>query len=264
MMKESPLAEIVLDQADPACRGGVTALDDLNLEAADGEFMVLVGLSGGGKPGKPGKPAALRSIAGLDEIAGGTGSIGQRMIAHLPPRDRDILMIAHDYALYPRMTVAENLAFGLKLRNTPRAEIRRRVTVAARMLGLEPYLSRPPATLSRGQRQRVAMGRTIVRQPQAFLTDEPLSSLDAKLRESMRAALGRLHERLAITTVYLTRDRAEAMTLPPLESPASLFVAGFLGYRLKPAHHLLAEQLDVRDVGWAVQVEVNRVGALAG
>ena len=271
------MAQIVLDQVDTAYRSGVKALDDLDLGVADGEFTVLVGLSWRGMPTAP------RSTAGLEEITGGTVSIGRRVLDHLPPKDRDIVMVEPDYALYPRMTVEENLAFGLKLRNTPRAEIRRRVAEAARMLGLEPCLNRQPATLSRGQRRRVALGRAIVREPQAFLTAEPLSGLDAKLRLSMRAALGRLRERLGITTVYAARDQVEAMPLggcvcvlpdgriqqagPPrraLESTASLFVTGFIGYRLKPAHHLLAQQLDVRDVGGAVQVEVDRVGALAG
>jgi multiple sugar transport system ATP-binding protein len=255
------LARIVLDQVDKVYQGGVKALDELSLGIADGEFLVLVGLSGCGKS------TALRSIAGLEKITGGTISIGQRVVNHLPPKDRDIVMVRRDYALYPRMTVQENLAFGLKLRNTPRAEIKRRVTEAARLLGLEPYLKRQPATLSRGLRQRVALGRAIAREPQPFLVDEPLSNLDAKLRASMRAALGRLHERLGITTVYVTPDgRIQPVGTPrqALEPPADLFVAGFMGYRLKSAHHLLAEQLDVRDVGGAVNVEVDRVGALAG
>ncbi|MGD0701194.1 MAG: ATP-binding cassette domain-containing protein [Trebonia sp.] len=236
------MAQIVLDQVDKVYQSGVKALDDLNLGVGEGEFMVLTGLSGCGKS------TALRSIAGLEEITGGTISIGERVVNHLPPKDRDIAMVGQNFVLYPRMTVEENLAFGLKLRNTPRAEIKRRVTEAARMLGLEPYLSRHPAALSGGQRQRVAMGRAIVREPQAFLMDEPLSHLDATLRLSMRAALGQLHERLGITTVYVTHDQVEAMTLGDrvcvmrdgriqqagtprqvLESPANLFVAHFIG-----------------------------------
>src|ERR1700678_3006771 len=150
------MAQIVLDHVEKTYAGGVKALDDLNLDVREGEFMVLVGPSGCGKS------TALRSIAGLEEISGGTISIGSRVVNDLPPKDRDIAMVGQSYVLYPRMTVEENLAFGLKLRNTPRAEIKRRVTEAARMLGLEPYLSRHPATLSAGQRQRVAMGRAIV------------------------------------------------------------------------------------------------------
>src|ERR1700728_1838057 len=201
------MAQIVLEHVEKVYSGGVKALDDLNLEVKEGEFMVLVGPSGCGKS------TALRSIAGLEEITGGTISIGERVVNDLPPKDRDIAMVFQNYALYPHMTVADNLAFGLKLRKTPKAEIKRRVGEAAALLGLEPYLNRKPAALSGGQRQRVAMGRAIVREPQAFLMDEPLSNLDAKLRVSMRAALNQLHERLGITTVYVTHDQVEAMTL---------------------------------------------------
>ena len=168
------MAQIALDHVDKVYRGGLKALDDLNLAVADGEFMVLLGPSGCGKS------TALRSIAGLEEINGGTISIGQRVANHLPPRERDIAMVSPGQALYPRMTVEQNLAFGLRLRGTPRAEIARRVARAARILGLEPYLSRHPATLSAGQRQRVAMGRAIAREPRAFLMDEPLSNLDGR------------------------------------------------------------------------------------
>ena len=236
------MAQIVLDHVDKVYAGGVKALDDLNLEVKEGEFMVLVGPSGCGKS------TALRSIAGLEEITGGTISIGERVVNDLPPKDRDIAMVFQNYALYPHMTVEENLAFGLKLRHTPKEEIRRRVRDAATMLGLEPYLKRKPAALSGGQRQRVAMGRAIVREPQAFLMDEPLSNLDAKLRVSMRAALNQLHDRLGITTVYVTHDQVEAMTLGDrvcvlsdgrlqqvdtpqrlFEAPVNLFVAGFIG-----------------------------------
>ena len=201
------MAQIVLDHVDKVYAGGVKALDDLNLEVKEGEFMVLVGPSGCGKS------TALRSIAGLEEISSGTISIGAKVVNDLPPKDRDIAMVFQNYALYPHMTVEENLAFGLKLRHTPKEEIRRRVGDAAKLLGLDPYLKRKPAALSGGQRQRVAMGRAIVREPQAFLMDEPLSNLDAKLRVSMRAALNQLHERLGITTVYVTHDQVEAMTL---------------------------------------------------
>jgi len=255
------MAQIVLDHVEKAFAGGVRAVDDLSLDIADGEFMVFVGPSGCGKS------TALRSIAGLEEITGGTISIGDRIVNDLPPKDRDIAMVFQNYALYPHMTVEQNLAFGLQLRKTPKDEIKRRVGDAARMLGLEPYLGRKPAALSGGQRQRVAMGRAIVREPQAFLMDEPLSNLDAKLRVSMRASLSQLHERLGVTTVYVTHDQVEAMTLgnrvavlrdgrlqqvdtPQVlfESPVNLFVAGFIG---SPAMNFVTAEL-VRDDGPAV------------
>src|SRR5467141_1659571 len=201
------MAQIILDQVEKAYPGGVKAVDELSLNIADGEFMVLVGPSGCGKS------TALRSIAGLEEITAGTITIGDRVVNDLPPKDRDIAMVFQNYALYPHMTVEQNLAFGLQLRKTPKDEIKRRVDEAAKMLGLEPYLKRKPAALSGGQRQRVAMGRAIVREPQAFLMDEPLSNLDAKLRVSMRASLAQLHARLGVTTVYVTHDQTEAMTL---------------------------------------------------
>jgi multiple sugar transport system ATP-binding protein len=263
------MAAIVLDHVDKVYQGGVRALDDLNLEVREGEFMVLVGPSGCGKS------TALRSIAGLEEITGGSISIGSRVVNDLPPKDRDIAMVFQNYALYPHMTVEENLAFGLKLRKTPKAEIRRRVGEAAKMLGLEPYLSRKPAALSGGQRQRVAMGRAIVREPQAFLMDEPLSNLDAKLRVSMRAALNQLHERLGITTVYVTHDQVEAMTLGDrvcvlrdgrlqqvdtpqalFESPVNLFVAGFIG---SPAMNFVLADLTRGDAGPAVSFAGHRL-----
>ncbi len=255
------MAQIVLDHVDKVYTGGVKAIDDLSLEVKDGEFMVLVGPSGCGKS------TALRSIAGLEEITGGTISIGDRVVNDLPPKDRDIAMVFQNYALYPHMTVEDNLAFGLKLRKTPKDEIKRRVTDAAKMLGLEQYLARKPAQLSGGQRQRVAMGRAIVREPQAFLMDEPLSNLDAKLRVSMRASLNQLHDRLGVTTVYVTHDQVEAMTLGHrvcvlrdgrlqqvdtpqtlFESPVNLFVAGFIG---SPAMNFVTAEL-VRDDGPAV------------
>src|SRR5215475_13349812 len=201
------MAQIILDQVEKAYSGGVKAVDGLSLDVKEGEFMVLVGPSGCGKS------TALRSIAGLEQITSGTISIGDRVVNDLPPKDRDIAMVFQNYALYPHMTVEENLAFGLELRKTPKAEIKRRVGEAARLLGLEQYLLRKPAALSGGQRQRVAMGRAIVGEPQAFLMDEPLSNLDAKLRVSMRVALNQLHERLGTTTVYVTHDQVEAMTL---------------------------------------------------
>jgi multiple sugar transport system ATP-binding protein len=255
------MAQIALDHVEKVYPGGRKALDDLNLEVKEGEFMVLVGPSGCGKS------TALRSIAGLEEITGGSIRIGDRVVNDLPPKDRDIAMVFQNYALYPHMTVAENLAFGLKLRNTPKPEIRRRVDDAAKLLGLESYLKSKPAQLSGGQRQRVAMGRAIVREPVAFLMDEPLSNLDAKLRVSMRAALNQLHERLHTTTVYVTHDQVEAMTLGQrvcvlrdgqlqqvdspqqlFEAPVNLFVAGFIG---SPAMNFATAEL-VRDDGPAV------------
>jgi multiple sugar transport system ATP-binding protein len=256
------MAQIVLDHVEKVYPGGnIKALDDLNLDVKEGEFMVLVGPSGCGKS------TALRSIAGLEEITSGAIRIGDRVVNDLPPKDRDIAMVFQNYALYPHMTVAENLAFGLKLRNTPKAEIKRRVEDAAKLLGLDSYLKNKPAQLSGGQRQRVAMGRAIVREPQAFLMDEPLSNLDAKLRVSMRAALNQLHERLHTTTVYVTHDQVEAMTLGQrvcvlrdgklqqvdtpqrlFDSPVNLFVAGFIG---SPAMNFVTAEL-VRDDGPAV------------
>jgi multiple sugar transport system ATP-binding protein len=263
------MAQIVLDHVDKVYAGGVKALDDLNLEVADGEFMVLVGPSGCGKS------TALRSIAGLEEISSGTICIGERVVNDLPPKDRDIAMVFQNYALYPHMTVEENLAFGLRLRHTSRDEIGRRVRDAAALLGLEPYLKRKPAALSGGQRQRVAMGRAIVREPQAFLMDEPLSNLDAKLRVSMRAALNQLHERLGITTVYVTHDQVEAMTLGDrvcvlsdgrlqqvdtpqklFESPVNLFTAGFIG---SPAMNFVLAELARGDGGPAARFAGGRL-----
>src|ERR1700691_6047757 len=255
------MAQIVLDQVDKVYPGGVKGVDGLNLSIADGEFMVLVGPSGCGKS------TALRSIAGLEDITAGTISIGSRVVNDLPPKDRDIAMVFQNYALYPHMTVEQNLAFGLQQRKTPKDEIKRRVTEVAKMLGLDQYLKRKPAALSGGQRQRVAMGRAIVREPQAFLMDEPLSNLDSKLRVSMRASLSQLHARLGVTTVYVTHDQVEAMTpgqrvcvlregkLQQVDSPqalfnspVNLFVAGFIG---SPAMNFVTADL-VRDDGPAV------------
>jgi multiple sugar transport system ATP-binding protein len=262
------MAQIVLDQVNKVFPGGVRAVDGLSLDISDGEFMVLVGPSGCGKS------TALRSIAGLDEITSGTISIGGRVVNDLPPKDRDIAMVFQNYALYPHMTVEQNLAFGLQQRKTPKDEIKRRVADVAKMLGLEEYLKRKPAALSGGQRQRVAMGRAIVREPQAFLMDEPLSNLDAKLRVSMRASLSQLHERLGVTTVYVTHDQVEAMTLGQrvcvlregklqqadtpqalFNAPVNLFVAGFIG---SPAMNFVTAQL-VRDGGPAVTFAGHRL-----
>jgi multiple sugar transport system ATP-binding protein len=255
------MAQIVLDDVTKVYGGNTRAVDALSLNIPDGDFMVFVGPSGCGKS------TALRMIAGLEDITSGTISIGERVVNDLPPKDRDIAMVFQNYALYPHMTVEENLAFGLQLRKTPKEEQRRRVADVAKMLALEPYLKRKPAALSGGQRQRVAMGRAIVREPQAYLMDEPLSNLDAKLRVSMRANLAQLHERLGTTTIYVTHDQIEAMTLGTrvavlkdgqlqqvdtpqslFDRPANLFVATFIG---SPSMNLVEAKL-VRDDGVAV------------
>ncbi len=267
------MAQITLDQVDKVYPGGVKGIDGLCLEISDGEFMVLVGPSGCGKS------TALRVIAGLEEISSGTVSIGDRVVNDLPPKDRDIAMVFQNYALYPHMTVEQNLAFGLQQRKTPKDQIKRRVSEVARLLGLEDYLRRKPAALSGGQRQRVAMGRAIVREPQAFLMDEPLSNLDAKLRVSMRASLSQLHDRLGVTTVYVTHDQVEAMTLGQrvcvlrdgrlqqadspqalYNAPVNLFVAGFIG---SPAMNFALARL-VRDDGPAVTFAGHRLALPQG
>ncbi|GAB3921765.1 ABC transporter ATP-binding protein [Microlunatus endophyticus] len=225
------------------------AVDKLELEIGDGEFMVLVGPSGCGKS------TSLRMLAGLEEVNSGSITIGDRDVTDLPPKDRDIAMVFQNYALYPHMTVADNMGFALKMANVPKAERQQRVLDAAKLLGLEEFLNRKPKALSGGQRQRVAMGRAIVRQPQVFLMDEPLSNLDAKLRVSTRTQIGALQARLGVTTVYVTHDQVEAMTMgdrvavmsagllqqvdSPLslyDKPKNLFVAGFIG---SPAMNLI-------------------------
>ena len=255
------MADIALESLTKVYPDGTRAVNALDLDVGSGEFLVFVGPSGCGKT------TALRMIAGLETVTSGRVMLDGQVINDLPPKDRDIAMVFQNYALYPHMTVEQNLAFGLQLRRTPKEEIRRRVTEAAKMLGLEPYLRRKPAALSGGQRQRVAMGRAIVREPQAFLMDEPLSNLDAKLRVSMRASLNQLHERLGVTTVYVTHDQVEAMTLGNrvavlrdgrlqqvdtpqalFEAPVNLFVAGFIG---SPAMNFVTADL-VRDDGPAV------------
>src|SRR3954453_6348015 len=249
------VAEIVLDNVSKVFSGGVVAVDGVSLTIASGEFLVLVGPSGCGKS------TLLRMIAGLEEVTAGTISIGAREVTELPPRARDIAMVFQSYALYPHMTVRQNLGYGLKVRKTSKHEIKERVARAAQLLGLDELLDRKPAALSGGQRQRVAMGRAIVREPKAFLMDEPLSNLDAKLRVSMRAQLAALHGRLATTTIYVTHDQIEAMTLgqrvavmrdgriqqvdTPQElyaRPANLFVAAFIG---SPAMNLVEAEIDV-------------------
>src|SRR3989442_6847055 len=234
--------EIAPDNVSKVFSGGVVAVDGVSLTIGSGEFLVLVGPSGCGKS------TLLRMIAGLEEVTAGTISIGAREVTDLPPRARDIAMVFQSYALYPHMTVRQNLGYGLKVRKTSKHEIKERVARAAQLLGLDELLDRKPAALSGGQRQRVAMGRAIVREPRAFLMDEPLSNLDAKLRVSMRAQLARLHDRLRVTTVYVTHDQVEAMTLGQrvavmrdgvlqqcdtpqnlFHHPANLFVPAFIG-----------------------------------
>jgi multiple sugar transport system ATP-binding protein len=236
------MAKIVLDGITKVFDNDVIAVNDVSLEIGDGEFMVLVGPSGCGKS------TILRILAGLEDVTAGEILIGDRQVTDLPPKDRDVAMVFQNYALYPHMTVEQNLGFGLKLRKTPKDEARKRVEDVARILGLDPLMSRKPAQLSGGQRQRVAMGRAMVREPLAFLMDEPLSNLDAKLRVQMRAQLALLHDRLATTTVYVTHDQVEAMTLGHrvavlkdgflqqvdtpqrlYNHPANLFVAAFIG-----------------------------------
>ncbi len=241
-MGRKSMAEVVLENVIKVYPGGVRAVDNVSLGIADREFIVLVGPSGCGKS------TTLRMVAGLEEITSGRIRIGDRVVNDVAPKDRDIAMVFQNYALYPHMSVYKNMAFGLKLRRVPKKEIDEKVRAAAKMLGIETLLDRKPRQLSGGQRQRVAVGRAIVRTPKAFLFDEPLSNLDAKLRVEMRAELKRLHRRLATTTLYVTHDQEEAMTLgdrvvvmkdgsvqqcaSPLEvyeSPVNRFVAGFVG-----------------------------------
>ncbi|HTE69813.1 MAG TPA: sn-glycerol-3-phosphate ABC transporter ATP-binding protein UgpC [Actinomycetes bacterium] len=255
------MARIELQDVSKVYGGNVRAVNALSLNIADGDFMVFVGPSGCGKS------TALRMVAGLEDVTEGEIRIGDRVVNDMPPKDRDIAMVFQNYALYPHMTVEDNLAFGLQLRKTPKEEQKKRVAEAAKMLALEPFLKRKPAALSGGQRQRVAMGRAIVRNPQAYLMDEPLSNLDAKLRVSMRAQLASLHERLGVTTIYVTHDQIEAMTLgsrvavlkdgelmqvdtPQMlfDAPENLFVATFIG---SPAMNLAQAKL-VRDGGPAL------------
>jgi len=247
------MAEVTLERVTKVFPGGVTAVADFDLRVGDEEFVVLVGPSGCGKS------TTLRMVAGLEEITSGVIRIADRVVNEVAPKDRDIAMVFQNYALYPHMTVYKNLAFALKLRKFPRKEIDRRVRQAAAILGIENLLDRKPKALSGGQRQRVAVGRAIVRQPKAFLFDEPLSNLDAKLRVEMRAELKRLHQDLRTTTIYVTHDQEEAMTLgdriavmkdgllqqcgAPLEvydRPVNRFVAGFVG---TPPMNFLAGRL---------------------
>ncbi|MCR3748904.1 ABC transporter ATP-binding protein [Lentzea californiensis] len=248
------MAEVVLTGLGKAYGDGTRAVTDLNLEIRDGEFLVLVGPSGCGKT------TALRMIAGLEQITEGTIHIGENVVNDVPSRDRDVAMVFQSYALYPHLNVYDNIAFGLTLRKLPKKEIDHRVREVADVLELTEHLDRKPRNLSGGQRQRVAMGRAIVRAPQAFLMDEPLSNLDAKLRVQMRAQIARIQREIGVTTVYVTHDQTEAMTLgdrvavmrrgvlqqvgPPQElydRPVNLFVAGFIG---SPGMNLVSAKLD--------------------
>ncbi len=263
------MAGVTFDAVGKVYPDGTRAVSDVDLEIRDGEFMVLVGPSGCGKT------TALRMVAGLEEISEGVVKIGDRIVNHVPPRDRDIAMVFQSYALYPHLSVYENIAFGLKLRKEKKGEIDERVQEAARVLGLEPFLKRKPRALSGGQRQRVAMGRAIVRRPQAFLMDEPLSNLDAKLRVQTRAEIARLQNDLGVTTIYVTHDQVEAMTMgdrvavmrkgelqqvaPPQElydHPVNLFVGGFIG---SPAMNLLEATLARSNGGFAAEAGGQRI-----
>jgi multiple sugar transport system ATP-binding protein len=255
------MSRITLDRVTKVYSNGVKAVDDVELEIRDGEFVVLVGPSGCGKS------TLLRMIAGLEDVTAGGISIGDVDVTDQPPQQRDIAMVFQNYALYPHMTVRENLAYGLRLRKLPKAEWKQKVEETAKTLGLDELLDRKPSALSGGQRQRVAMGRAIVREPKAFLMDEPLSNLDAKLRVSMRAELARLHDRLGVTTVYVTHDQVEAMTLGQrvavlrdgvlqqvdtpqnlFHHPTNLFVAAFIG---SPSMNLIDAQIDNGRVSFA-------------
>ena len=236
------MAAIALDNIEKVYANGFHAIHELSLDVAEGEFLVLVGPSGCGKS------TALRMIAGLEDISGGSLRIGDQVVNHVEPKDRDIAMVFQNYALYPHMSVADNIGFSLKLAKTPKSEIKRRVNEAAQILELTEQLDKKPGQLSGGQRQRVAMGRAIVRQPSAFLMDEPLSNLDAKLRVQMRAEISQLQKQLGVTTIYVTHDQIEAMTMGDrvavlkdghlqqvdtpqdlYDRPANVFVAAFIG-----------------------------------
>jgi multiple sugar transport system ATP-binding protein len=263
------VAEVEFSDVAKVFPDGTRAVTDFNLETQDGEFMVLVGPSGCGKT------TALRMVAGLEDISEGQIKIGERVVNDVPSRDRDIAMVFQSYALYPHLTVYDNIAFSLRLRKEKKTEIDRRVREAARVLDLEPLLQRKPRALSGGQRQRVAMGRAIVRQPAAFLMDEPLSNLDAKLRVQMRAEISKLQRDLGTTTIYVTHDQVEAMTMgdrvavmrrgelqqvaPPQElydRPLNLFVGGFIG---SPAMNLLEATLEQSDGGLAAVLGRQRL-----
>ena len=278
-MTEQQHGTISLHGVTKVFPGGVTAVDDLTLEVGPGEFVVLVGPSGCGKT------TALRMVAGLEPTTGGEIRINDQVVTRLPPRDRDIAMVFQNYALYAHMTVRNNMAFGLKMKHMPKDEIRRRVGEAAAMLGLDDLLDRKPKQLSGGQRQRVAMGRAIVREPAAFLMDEPLSNLDAKLRVEMRSEIIRVQRRIAAPTLYVTHDQTEAMTMGDrvailrdgvlqqlgtpdemYDRPVNAFVAGFIG---SPAMNLIDARLEAGAVVFgaaklAIPVQLPGLAAYAG
>jgi multiple sugar transport system ATP-binding protein len=264
------VAGVTFDGVGKVYPDGTKAVSGMDLEIADGEFMVLVGPSGCGKT------TALRMVAGLEDISEGVLRIGDRVVNHVPARDRDIAMVFQSYALYPHLTVYDNIAFGLRLRKTPKEEMDRRVREAAHVLGLEAFLERKPRALSGGQRQRVAMGRAIVRQPEAYLMDEPLSNLDAKLRVHMRAEIAGLQNELGVTTIYVTHDQVEAMTMgdrvavmrkgelqqvaPPqelYERPVNLFVGGFIG---SPAMNLVEATIERSNGRLSAQIGQHELG----
>src|SRR5690348_5344845 len=263
------MARVEFDDVSKIFADGTRAVDKLDLQITDGEFMVLVGPSGCGKT------TALRMVAGLEDISDGVVKIGERVVNDLTPKRRDIAMVFQSYALYPHLSVRDNIAFPLKIAKVPKDEIGRRVAEAARILDLEPYLKRKPRALSGGQRQRVAMGRAIVRQPAVFLMDEPLSNLDAKLRVQMRADIKKIQSKLGVTSIYVTHDQVEAMTMgdrvavmrkgelqqvaPPQElydRPVNLFVAGFIG---SPAMNMLEARIEPRDGRVAAVLEDIRL-----
>ena len=264
------MAEVVFDGVTKVYGDGTKAVDSLALDIADGEFMVLVGPSGCGKT------TALRMVAGLEDISSGLVRIGDRVVNHVPSRDRDIAMVFQSYALYPHLSVYDNIAFGLRVKKMAKSEIDRRVRNAAEVLGLDPFLKRKPRALSGGQRQRVAMGRAIVREPAAFLMDEPLSNLDAKLRVQMRAEVSRLQRTLGTTTIYVTHDQVEAMTMGDrvavmrkgelqqvaepqalYDRPVNLFVGGFIG---SPAMNMIEATVTRSNGGLAVDVGKQHIG----
>jgi len=266
------MAEVILDHVWKSYAGNLWAVKDFNLTIKDKEFMVFVGPSGCGKS------TTLRMVAGLEEISKGSISIAGRVVNNVPPKDRDIAMVFQNYALYPHMTVYDNMAFGLKLRKYKRSDIESRVREAADILGITDYLHRKPKALSGGQRQRVAVGRAIVRKPKVFLFDEPLSNLDAKMRVQMRAEISKLHVRLEATMIYVTHDQVEAMTMgdrivvmkdgivlqvaTPLdlyENPANLFVAGFIG---TPPMNLFEGVIRRGADGWFFDGETLQVALL--